>query len=182
MDLKTLCCSGQSVLGVDKTYNLCNMCVTVTCYSQISVIRIKTGEAPIFLGPVFIHDSRHFEMYCNYFFHLEIKLAKLDHTNLVIGSDDERAMVKAILTTFPESTRLHAVQKLTEHAMDKHDKYEIINRLFGLGGISDMSCLKEKCSSLDLFCFEKSHRFFFFFGIFQRQTQSNCALWSYSLS
>ena len=42
-DLKNLCCSGQTVLGVDKTFNLCDMHVTVTCFKQTSIIRPQTG-------------------------------------------------------------------------------------------------------------------------------------------
>lgn len=49
-DLKQLCCSGQTVLGVDKTFNLCDMHVTVTCYKQLSVVRQSTGEPPLFIA------------------------------------------------------------------------------------------------------------------------------------
>lgn len=33
-DIKTLCCQGHSILGIDKTFNLCDMHVTVSCYTQ----------------------------------------------------------------------------------------------------------------------------------------------------
>ena len=39
-DLKNICCTGQSLLGIDKTFNWCNMHVTTTCYKQPSVIRM----------------------------------------------------------------------------------------------------------------------------------------------
>ena len=53
-DLKYLCCTGTSILGVDKTFNLCDMHVTATCYKQMTVVKDSTGEAPIFLGPMFM--------------------------------------------------------------------------------------------------------------------------------
>lgn len=56
-NLKTLCCSGQRILWVDKTFNLCDMHVTATCYKQIRVLKDMTNEPPIFLGSVFIHDN-----------------------------------------------------------------------------------------------------------------------------
>ena len=55
-DLKKLCGGGHSVLGVDKTFNLGNMHVIVTCYKQITVKRRRTGEPTIFL-----HDTSDFE-------------------------------------------------------------------------------------------------------------------------
>ena len=106
LDVKNLCCTGQSVLGVDKTFNLCNMHVTVSCYKQRSVVRTRTAESPIFLGPIFIHDNSDFESFGNFFYHLKMKLIDSDLQNLVIGTDDEKAMVKAIKTAFPESTHV----------------------------------------------------------------------------
>ena len=47
-DLKNICCNGDAVLGVDKTFYLCKMHVTITCYKQTSVIRHDTNEHPIF--------------------------------------------------------------------------------------------------------------------------------------
>ena len=62
-DLKNLCCSGQTVLGIDKTFMLCKMHVTVTCYKQMTVTRTRTNEPPLFIGPLFIHDNSDFDTY-----------------------------------------------------------------------------------------------------------------------
>ena len=45
VDLKNIC---WSVLGIDKTFNLCNMHVTVSCYKQVSVVRPENDEPPVF--------------------------------------------------------------------------------------------------------------------------------------
>jgi hypothetical protein len=58
-DLKHLCCTGTSILGVDKTFNH----VTATCYKQKTVVKDSTGEEPIFLGPMFIHDNSDYESF-----------------------------------------------------------------------------------------------------------------------
>ena len=56
-DIKNLCCSGQSILGIDKTFNLCNMHVTATCFKQTAVNMASTKQPPIFFGTLFIHDN-----------------------------------------------------------------------------------------------------------------------------
>lgn len=159
-DLKTLCCTGQTVLGVDKTFNLCDMHVTVTCYKQLSVTKEGTAEPPLFIGPIFIHDNSDFDTYCNFFFDLKIKLTDVDTSNLVIGTDDERALVNAIKTAFPQShhilctrhLRQNANQKLTDDAVDKYDKGKILDKIFGDDGLlnaDDTICFDDKCEELE---------------------------------
>jgi len=41
-DLKNLCCTGQSILEIDKTFNLCDMHVTASCYTQTTVVMEST--------------------------------------------------------------------------------------------------------------------------------------------
>ena len=169
-----MCCTGQTVLGVDKTFNLCNMHVTVTCYKQLSVIRQRTGQPPIFIGPVFVHDNSDFESYCHFFHHLKMKLVDIDLTKLVIGTDDETAMVKAITTAFPNSThvlctrhlRENTMRKLIDDAVDKKDRNLILDKIYGLGGIMDADdtiCFQEKCENFEPFCREISSKFMDYF-------------------
>ena len=102
-DIKHMCCSGQSIIGVDKTFNLCDMHVTASCYKQMTVVMEKTEEPPIFLGPIFIHDNSDFESFSNFFNHLRIKLINEATEELVFGTDEEAALVNSIKTAFPES-------------------------------------------------------------------------------
>ena len=62
-DIKTYCCSGKTVLGFDKTCNVADMHVTVSCFKQLSIIRTETRDNPIFIGPLFIHDYSDAEGY-----------------------------------------------------------------------------------------------------------------------
>jgi hypothetical protein len=94
-DLQNLCCTGKAILGVDKTFNLCKMHVTVTCYKQITVTRMKNGQPPIFLGPLYIHDNSDFESYSHFFYQLKLKLIDTPLHKLVIGSD-----ARLVYTTF----------------------------------------------------------------------------------
>ncbi|CAG2213397.1 unnamed protein product [Mytilus edulis] len=93
-DIKTLCCSGQSIVGIDKTFNLCDMHVTALCFKQTAVNMESTSEHPIFLGPVFIHDNSDFECFTNFFNHLKVKLRGIDTSKLVFGTDEEVGLIK----------------------------------------------------------------------------------------
>ena len=85
-----------------------------------------------------------------------MKLIDSDLQNLVIGTDDEKAMVKAIKTAFPESTHVlcsrhlkqNVIHKLTDDAVTKSDRNEILNQLFGENGtvnVDDTICFEQKC-------------------------------------
>lgn len=138
-NLKTLCCSGQRILRVDKTFNLCDMHVTATCYTQIRVLKDMTNEPPIFLGSVFIHDNSDFDSYSKFFNHLRTKLVNIDNTRLTIGSDEGNALLNAITIAFPEENHLlckrHLIyqntkQKLVDDSIDKPDRRKMLDLIF----------------------------------------------------
>ena len=54
------CCTVQniSVLGIDTTYNLCNMWVTDSSYQNKRLIGYDSGRHPVFLGPVLFHFTK----------------------------------------------------------------------------------------------------------------------------
>ncbi|KAK3101791.1 hypothetical protein FSP39_006376 [Pinctada imbricata] len=169
-DLKNICCTGQSILCVDKTFNLCDMHVTATCYKQVSVVDEKTNESPIFLGPMFIHDSSDFGTYASFFNHLGTLLANTDTSQLVIGSDEEVALVNAITHAFPNAQHIlctrhikqNVNQKLTDDAVDKTDRDRIINLIFGVDGLvnaDDTICFEEKSNMIEETCDQISSKF-----------------------
>ncbi|XP_052778803.1 uncharacterized protein LOC128216276 [Mya arenaria] len=150
------------------------MHVTVTCYKQLSVNRQKTDEPPIFVGPLFIHDSSDFETYVNFFDHIRNKLVNVSLDSLVIGTDDEKAMVKAITTSFPSSThvlctghlRQNAKQRLVDDAVTLADRNYILNKIFGPDGIvsaDDSICYDEKCDELGRHLATVSNKFHKYF-------------------
>ena len=121
-DIRTLCTTRRTVWGIDKTFNLCDMHVTVTCYKQLTVEHTTTKEPPLFIGPMFIHDNSDFETYMTFLNHLKIKLADSDITDLVIGTDDEYALVKAVTTTFPDSTHVLCTRHLQQNVKTYSDR------------------------------------------------------------
>jgi hypothetical protein len=67
-------------------------------YKNVSVNRTKTGEPPIFLGPMLLHTSSNYMSFFTFFSHIYGRLNKLQ--SILIGSDDEEALVKAISDGF----------------------------------------------------------------------------------
>jgi hypothetical protein len=45
------------VLSFDKTFNLSSLFVTLSTYANKALLRMSTGDDPIFLGPVFLHGN-----------------------------------------------------------------------------------------------------------------------------
>ena len=110
---------------------------SVTGYKQLTVNRTSTSEPPLFFGPVFMHNNSDFENYSDFFNHLKVKLATNDTNNMVIRTDDERAMVNAITSSFPNSKHIlctrhlkqNVNQKLTNSAVDKTERNMLIQNV-----------------------------------------------------
>jgi len=57
----------RSVLGVDRTFNLSALHLTVTVYKNKSVIRARTNNAPLFIGPMMLHGDGQYRTYLHFF-------------------------------------------------------------------------------------------------------------------
>ena len=79
----------------------------------------------------------------------------MDTNKLVIGTDDERALVNAITSSFSDAKhvlctrhmRQNVNQKLTDASVDKSDRQMLLNKIFGEDGIinaNDTICFEEK--------------------------------------
>jgi transposase-like protein len=180
-DIKNICCTGQTPLGIDKTFNLCDMHVTATCYKQTSVVMESTGEAPIFLGPLYIHDNSDFETYSNFFNHLKTKLTDTDTSRLVFGSDEEKALVNAITTAFPNSEHMlckrhlyqNTKQKLVDDCVDKTDRQDILDMIYGEDGLinaDDTVCFDQKSDEIEEVSKELSVKFL---NYYQKKLKDN---------
>ncbi|VDI20421.1 Hypothetical predicted protein [Mytilus galloprovincialis] len=116
---------------------------------------------------MFLHDCSHFDTYSIFFSHLKTKFADVDTSELVIGSDQEGSLVKAIVKSFPEATHVlctrHLKLNLSEKmkngvGMHRKDRLDIEQRIFGRNGISnadDSAVFEEKCEEVEEFCKEK---------------------------
>ena len=55
--------SMRSVMGFDKTYNLGAVYVTPCVYKNQALLRRRTNDQAIFMGPIFIHGHSDFQTY-----------------------------------------------------------------------------------------------------------------------
>lgn len=83
LDIKRFCCSAplahSTVLGVDKTFNLGDVHVTVCVFKHLAVTRRDTNDHPIFAGPFYLHGNSDFLSYNSFFSHLAGKLRGNHH-------------------------------------------------------------------------------------------------------
>nr|XP_039265581.1 uncharacterized protein LOC120341177 isoform X1 [Styela clava] len=143
-DIKRFCCTGRTPLTVDKTFNLCEIHVTVTTFKNLSVTNKTTGEPPIMLGPLYIHSSSSAKCYNQFFSLLSGALNNVDTKLLTIGTDDEKAMRKSISENFPDSTNIicsrHLKSNVEEFMKNKvglnvSERRRINETIFGRTGI-----------------------------------------------
>ena len=59
-DITKFCCpeSNTSVLGIDTTFNLCDLWVTESCYKNTQTANCTTGNHLVFLGPLMFHFTK----------------------------------------------------------------------------------------------------------------------------
>jgi hypothetical protein len=57
------------------------------------------------LGPMLLHWDGNMDSYHKFTSHLQVKLADIDQTNLIFGSDEEFAAVKAVNLSIPNALK-----------------------------------------------------------------------------
>ena len=100
----------RSVIGIDRTFNLGPCFVTTLVYKNKSVARKTNNEHPIFLGPVIFQFDGKTDSYTAFFSPLSTVLGVygvhtelMDDSHIILGSDEEKAIVNAIRTLFHNS-------------------------------------------------------------------------------
>ena len=134
-DIELFCCNlndnDACVLGVDTTFNLCDLWVTDTSYRNKRLISTKSRANPVYLGPVMLHftkDEEAFRRFC-----LEMISVNPAISNLrKIGVDMEAAIFngfKSVLTGLFQLYCVRHLQQRDEKAVDKcHEKVKSIGK------------------------------------------------------
>lgn len=62
---KQMCCHGDEpyVLGVDRTFNLGDIFVTVTSFKHTGLLRARSADHPVIFGPLLLHDNSTTKVY-----------------------------------------------------------------------------------------------------------------------
>jgi len=94
------------------------------------------------LGPMFLSWDGNEETYQRFLSHLRMKLKKIDRSKLVLGTDQEIAMINAFENCFPEATHILCTKHLKDNAREHLRKSkpqpivaEILNKIFNDGGL-----------------------------------------------
>ena len=122
-DIAQFCCSKKdaAVLGVDITFNICNLWATDTCYRNKRLVNPRTGDNPLFLGPTLLHFQKDEFTFSR--FALEILAIKPEIGNLKkIGVDMEDAIFNGMKSIFKGLNRLLCVKHLKGRDQKKISK------------------------------------------------------------
>ena len=69
---------------------------------------------PVMLGPMLLHWDGNMDSYEKFTSYLQAKLADIDQTNFIFGSDEEFATVKAVNLSFPNATRVLCAKQINK--------------------------------------------------------------------
>ena len=122
-DIVQLCCSEteSSVLGIDTTFNLCNLWVTDSCCKNDRIVHNVTSNHPVFLGPRLFHFTKDESTFTR--FALEMIALDPEVINIKkIGSDMEKAIYNGVKAIIPSAGQLYCVQHLSQCDEKKLDK------------------------------------------------------------
>ena len=134
-DLKTWCIlrdEDRSVLGIDKTYNLCDVYVTVTVFKLPCVQVRRTSQPPIMLGPIMLHGRSDFQTFHYFLSHLAGKLVGCDLSRLTVGTEYEQGLVQAVRRAVPQAKHVlcveHLKKNVTQYLKDSVCSFPLCNK------------------------------------------------------
>ena len=134
-----------SILGIDRTFNLGKVYVTVTSFKNSSVVNSR-GCSPIIIGPMLLHSEATSEIY-GAFLHFIMAGIGFEHVqNLIIGCDDEPAIRKAIKNVLPQATNILCTRHLRDNfdnnlknkeGVNRTNRNVILDKVFGSLGMAN---------------------------------------------
>lgn len=135
----------RTVLTFDMTFNLSpGMYVTTAVFKHPFLLNRRTNEEPVILGPIFLHGRLTTEVFATFLSHIAIQVRDCNITDLIVGSDDDKALKSALSLSFPHSRQLtctrHIKNNVIRHLTDKCGVSEkqrkgIVTNIFGRNGI-----------------------------------------------
>ena len=159
--------SKTSVIGIDKTFDLGPWFVTTTLFQDQNLKRKGKNVSPNLLEPVYLHWDGSFHTYQRFFTHLAAVLEKplldteLGTIDLVVGSDEEKALVKAVKCSFSKAKLILCTRHLKENlkrqlknkiGMREKSSKQIVGEMFGSDGLTSLDTsvsFAEKASEIE---------------------------------
>ena len=126
-------CEESTVLGIDRTFDLSSMYATVTVFKQLDLLRSRTNDHPIMLGPILLSTDATEATYRYFFTQLKWKMESVslqgvmfNDANFMLGSDQEKALVNAMKSVFSDSTRFVCVYHILKNIRDHLRKLSVL--------------------------------------------------------
>lgn len=138
-DLVRFCTDSKqfSVISIDPNISMGDFSVTCITYRNLLVKDTRTGQLPIMLGPVFVHQSKSYEIY-NFFASALIGIKQELSRILAYGTDGEAALVNPFKQQFCFAIHLRCFRhmrqdiqrKLNEMGFSANVVAEILSHIF----------------------------------------------------
>ena len=126
-------CKEATVLGIDRTFDLSSMYATVTVFKQMDLFRSRTNDHPIMLGPILLSSDATDDTYRYFLTQIKWKMecvsiqgVMFNDENFILGSDQERALINAMKSVFPESTRFVCVYHICKNIQEYLRKLSVL--------------------------------------------------------
>ena len=126
--------------AIDPTFSLGDFSVTCITYRHLLVTDRRTGESPVMLGRVFVHQKKAFESY-HFFASSLISLVPSLDKLLAFGTDGEEPLQSAFRKQFKFAIILRCFRHLRQNIRRKlvsdmgvkeDDAQEILSYIFGI--------------------------------------------------
>ena len=110
----------------------------MTTYRNLRLIKKDTGNAPVFIGPLLMHQKKDRKTYSKFAHQLVIEKPSLEGV-LACGTDGEKAIVDGFKRNFRFATFIRCTihmkdnikRELTARGLNGQNKKEILNEIFG---------------------------------------------------
>ena len=102
------------MLGIDTTFNLCDLWVTDTCYKNKCLVNNKTGNHPAFLGPLLFHFTKDDTTFTRFAMEIIAMDPVIMSQLKKIGLAMEEAIFNGIKKVIPNVSQLYCVRHLSK--------------------------------------------------------------------
>lgn len=111
------CVDANKILGMDTTFNICDMWVTDTVFQNLRLTNDK-GEHPWFYGPVLLHMKKSKETFSRFAIDLVVGNSNIQDLPF-LGTDLEKAMFQGFKGVMPNLKNLLCVKHMADRDQKK---------------------------------------------------------------
>ena len=157
-DLVNFCTNPKefSVFSIDPTFNIFNdnISLTVTIYRNLKLENPSTGQEPVFIGPLLMHQKKDWKTYSRFENFLVTEKPEISAL-LACGTDGEKAIVDGFKRNIPYAIFLRCFihynkdteERLQNRGFGKELRKLLLDEIFGVQNSDKKFCGLVVCSS-----------------------------------